>query len=120
MNKPATFYRSHWSVTDEVKHLGCGRTWRKGNVVINACVKWKGAYVVITAPNKYWPTHGRYMYTYMETPFEMLDRLIDELYRIAKELDISVGDVRNYLLDRSLVEMRRREQKKKMVKKQAA
>jgi len=120
MNKPATFYRLHWGVTDEVKHLGCGRMWRKGNVVINACVKREGAYVVITAPNKYWPAHGRYMYTYMETPFEKIDRLIDELYRVAEELNISVGDVRNYLLDRSLGVMRRREkrqQKKKMVRK---
>ncbi len=123
MDKPVTLYRLHWAVTDEVKRLGCGRTWQKGNVIVNACVKGEGIYVVITAPNKYWPAHGRYMYTYMEAPFEKVDRLIDELYRVAEELGISVGDVRNYILDRIFVEMRRREQrqqKKKTARKQTA
>jgi hypothetical protein len=112
MDKPATFYRLHWAVSDEVKKLNCGRTWRKGNVVVSACVRNGGMYVMITAPNRYWPAHGRYMYTYLEAPFEMADHLIDKLYRIAEELGISVKDVRNYLLDRSLAEMRRREKRR--------
>ncbi len=112
MDKPATLYRLHWAVTDEIKRLGCGKTWRKGNVVVNACVKGKGIYVVVTAPNKYWPAHGKYMYTYLEAPIEMTDRLIDKLYRIAEELGISVKDVRRYILDRTYVEMRRREKRR--------
>jgi len=112
VDKPATLYHRHWDVTNEVKKLDCGRTWRKGNVVISACVRGGGIYVMITAPNKYWPAHGKYMYTYLEAPIEKTDRLIDELYRIAEELGISVKDVRRYILDRTYVEMRRREKRR--------
>jgi len=100
MDKPITFGRLLWDVTNEVKRLGCGRTWRKRDVVINACVKDGAAYVVITAPNKYWPAHGKYMYTYMEAPFSEQNALIEELHRVGKELGISVKDVASYIISR--------------------
>jgi hypothetical protein len=97
---PGVFWRKWWDVTDEVKKLDCGRTWRKKGVVISACVKGDMAYVVITAPNKYWPSHGKYMYTTIEAPREQLDLLDDALYKIGQELGISMKDVRGYIIDR--------------------
>ena len=109
IDKPVTFGRRHWDVSNEVMRLGCGRTWRKRDVVINACIKDGAAYVMITAPNKYWPAHGKYMYTYMEAPFNAHDMLIDELQRIGEELGISVKDVVSYIITGLFKSMRKME-----------
>jgi len=100
MDEPITLYRRHWTVTNTVKRLKCGKTWRKGDVVVSACVKGNAAYVMITAPNKYWPAHGRYIYTYMEAPRDMAMLLVDRLHGIGEELGVSMKDVASYILDR--------------------
>ena len=102
VDKPATFYMRHWDVTNAVKRLNCGRTWRKGDVVVSACVRGDAAYVMVTAPNKYWPAHGKYMYTYMEAPRDMLHMLIEKLYGIGEEVGVSMKDAAGYILDRML------------------
>ena len=102
VDKPVTFYRRHWDVTNTVKRLNCGRTWRKGDVVVSACVRGDAAYVMITAPNRYWPAHGKYMYTYMEAPRGMLHVLVEKLYGIGEEVGVSMKDVAGYILDRML------------------
>jgi hypothetical protein len=111
MDEPATLYRRHWTVTNVVKRLNCGRTWRKGDVVVSACVKGRAAYVMVTAPNRYWPAHGKYMYTYMEAPRDMVFMLIDRLHGVAEELGISVKDVADYILGRMLAEAKKQKRR---------
>jgi hypothetical protein len=108
MDEPVTLYRRHWTVTNTVKRLKCGKTWRKGDVVVSACVKGNAAYVMIAAPNRYWPAHGKYMYTYMEAPRSMFDLLIDRLHGIGEELGVSMKDVASYLFDRMLAKKKQK------------
>ena len=107
VDKPVTFGRRLWDASNEVKRLDCGRTWRKGDVVVSACVKDGAAYAMVTAPNKYWPAHGKYMYTYMEAPRDVLHRLIEELHRVGEELGVSMKDVAGYILDRMVKSSRK-------------
>jgi hypothetical protein len=112
MDEPATLYVRHWTVTNTVKRLKCGRAWRKGDVVVSACVKGNAAYVMVTAPNKYWPAHGKYMYTYMEAPRDMVVLLVDRLHGVAEELGVSMKDVASYILDRMLAEAKKKQKRR--------